>query len=221
MKKIFLLAVAALMLAPANAQLRLPTKPAASAPALVRNKPLTQMQEMQMRDPGSAIAPAPNRVNRGAEVYYRRPAGAFPGWCAMERSTNDFVGMYMMSILHIKPYKPYTFNGFASGTIGEPRYDWVVPYYDVLTNESVTLNVDRCQDLTIDYPSVFLDVPMLSVTDAEKTYNYMMATPLEGEISAIMPWPDWSIDEEHEVLKSSVDFAALSHVLFLSTALYA
>ncbi len=207
MKKIFLLAVAALMLAPANAQLRLPTKPAASAPALVRNKPLTQMQEMQMRDPGSAIAPAPNRVNRGAEVYYRRPAGAFPGWCAMERSTNDFVGMYMMSILHIKPYKPYTFNGFASGTIGEPRYDWVVPYYDVLTNESVTLNVDRCQDLTIDYPSVFLDVPMLSVTDAEKTYNYMMATPLEGEISAIMPWPDWSIDEEHEVLKSSVDFA--------------
>ena len=48
---------------------------------------------------------------------------------------------------------------------------------------------------------------MLSVTDAEKTYNYMMATPLEGEISAIMPWPDWSIDEEHEVLKSSVDFA--------------
>ena len=207
MKKIFLLAVAALMLAPANAQLRLPTKPAASAPALVRNKPLTQMQEMQMRDPGSAIAPAPNRANRGAEVYYRRPAGAFPGWCAMERSTNDFVGMYMMSILHIKPYKPYTFNGFASGTIGEPRYDWVVPYYDVLTNESVTLNVDRCQDLTIDYPSVFLDVPMLSVTDAEKTYNYMMATPLEGEISAIMPWPDWSIDEEHEVLKSSVDFA--------------
>ena len=207
MKKIFLLAVAALMLAPANAQLRLPTKPAASAPALVRNKPLTQMQEMQMRDPGSAIAPAPNRVNRGAKVYYRRPAGAFPGWCAMERSTNDFVGMYMMSILHIKPYKPYTFNGFASGTIGEPRYDWVVPYYDVLTNESVTLNVDRCQDLTIDYPSVFLDVPMLSVTDAEKTYNYMMATPLEGEISAIMPWPDWSIDEEHEVLKSSVDFA--------------
>ena len=207
MKKIFLLAVAALMLAPANAQLRLPTKPAASAPALVRNKPLTQMQEMQMRDPGSAIAPAPNRVNRGAEVYYRRPAGAFPGWCAMERSTNDFVGMYMMSILHIKPYKPYTFNGFASGTIGEPRYDWVVPYYDVLTNESVTLNVNRCKDLTIDYPSVFLDVPMLSVTDAEKTYNYMMATPLEGEISAIMPWPDWSIDEEHEVLKSSVDFA--------------
>lgn len=207
MKKIFLLAVAALMLAPANAQLRLPTKPAASAPALVRNKPLAQMQEMQMRDPGSAIAPAPNRVNRGAEVYYRRPAGAFPGWCAMERSTNDFVGMYMMSILHIKPYKPYTFNGFASGTIGEPRYDWVVPYYDVLTNESVTLNVNRCKDLTIDYPSVFLDVPMLSVTDAEKTYNYMMATPLEGEISAIMPWPDWSIDEEHEVLKSSVDFA--------------
>ena len=160
-----------------------------------------------MRDPGSAIAPAPNRVNRGAEVYYRRPAGAFPGWCAMERSTNDFVGMYMMSILHIKPYKPYTFNGFASGTIGEPRYDWVVPYYDVLTNESVTLNVNRCKDLTIDYPSVFLDVPMLSVTDDEKTYNYMMATPLEGEISAIMPWPDWSIDEEHEVLKSSVDFA--------------
>ena len=207
MKKIFLLAVAALMLVPANAQLMLPTKPAASAPALVRNKPLAQMQEMQMRDPGSAIAPAPNRVNRGAEVYYRRPAGAFPGWCAMERSTNDFVGMYMMSILHIKPYKPYTFNGFASGTIGEPRYDWVVPYYDVLTNESVTLNVNRCQDLTIDYPSVFLDVAMLSVTDAEKTYNYMMATPLEGEISAIMPWPDWSIDEEHEVLKSSVDFA--------------
>ena len=207
MKKLFLLAVAALMLVPANAQLKRPTKPAASAPALVSGKPLVKMQEMQMRVPGSAIAPAPNRANRGAEVYYRRPAGAFPGWCAMERSTNDFVGMYMMSILHIKPYKPYTFNGFASGTIGEPRYDWVVPYYDVLTNESVTLNVDRCQDLTIDYPSVFLDVPMLSVTDAEKTYNYMMATPLEGETSAIMPWPDWSIDEEHEVLKSSVDFA--------------
>ena len=207
MKKLFLLAVAALMLVPANAQLKRPTKPVASAPALVSGKPLVKMQEMQMHVPGSAIAPAPNRANRGAEVYYRRPAGAFPGWCAMERSTNDFVGMYMMSILHIKPYKPYTFNGFASGTIGEPRYDWVVPYYDVLTNESVTLNVDRCQDLTIDYPSVFLDVPMLSVTDAEKTYNYMMATPLEGETSAIMPWPDWSIDEENEVLKSSVDFA--------------
>ena len=207
MKKIILLAVAALMLAPANAQLRLPTKPAASAPALVRNKPLTQMQEMQMHDPGTPLPQAPRRANRGAEVYYRRPAGAFPGWCVMERSTNDFVGMYMMSILHIKPYKPYTFNGFASGTIGEPRYDWVVPYYDVLTHESVSLNVNRCKDLTIDYPSVFLDVPMLSVTDNEKTYNYMMATPLEGEISAIMPWPDWSIDEEHEVLKSSVDFA--------------
>ena len=182
MKKLFLLAVAALMLVPANAQLKRPTKPAASAPALVSGKPLVKMQEMQMRVPGSAIAPAPTRAN-------------------------DFVGMYMMSILHIKPYKPYTFNGVASGTIGEPRYDWVVPYYDVLTNESVTLNVNRCKDLTIDYPSVFLDVPMLSVTDAEKTYNYMMATPLEGETSAIMPWPDWSIDEEHEVLKSSVDFA--------------
>lgn len=207
MKKLFLLAVAALILVSANAQLKRPTKPAASAPTLVSGKPLAQMQEMQMRDPGSALSQAPQRASRGAEVYYRRPAGAFPGWCVMERSTNDFVGMYMMSILHIKPYKPYTFNGFASGTIGEPRYDWVVPYYDVLTHESVSLNVNRCKDLTIDYPSVFLDVPMLSVTDDEKTYNYMMATPLEGETSAILPWPDWSIDEEHEVLKSSVDFA--------------
>lgn len=208
MKRMFLMAVAALMLLPANAQLKRPTMSMASMPTLVRGKPQALMQEMQMHESGTTFEQAPSRATRGAEVYYRRPAGAFPGWCAMDRSTNDFLGMYRMSILHIKPYKPYTFNGFASGTIGEPRYDWVVPYYDMLTDESFDINVNRSKDLTIDYPPVFLDVPMLSVSDDEKTYNYMMATPLEGEISAILPWPEWSaLDDEAELLKSSVDFA--------------
>ena len=208
MKKLILIAVAALMLAPANAQFRQSKPPTASMPTLVSGKPNALMQEMQMRAPGTALEQAPSRATRGAEVYYRRPAGAFPGWCAMERSSNDFMGMYMMSILHIKPYEPYTFNGFASGTIGVPRFDWVVPFYDVEAEESVDLNIYRNQDISIAYPAVFLDVPMLSVTDDEKTYNYMMATPFEGEISAILPWPEWSdLDEDNEVLKSSVDFA--------------
>ena len=118
----FLMAVAALMLLPANAQLKRPTMSMASTPTLVRGKPQALMQEMQMHESGTTFEQAPRRATTGAEVYYRRPAGAFPGWCAMDRSTNDFLGMYRMSILHIKPYKPYTFNGFASGTIGEPRY---------------------------------------------------------------------------------------------------
>lgn len=213
MKKIFLLAVAALMLAPANAQLRLPTKPAASAPALVRNKPLTQMQEMQMRDPGTPLPQAPRRASAN-EVYYKRPAGAYPALFAMNPESFELC-YYPYTTFQVTLFAPYTFKGVANGSfIGDPYFKWNAEYYNKSIGDYDMLYVNGVQDLTMTYDyAAFPEAPTMQVLDDLDTYTYQWTSNIynNGARAAIMvPWPIWEDVSEGEstLLKSSFDFAS-------------
>ena len=164
-----------------------------------------------MCDSGTTMAHVPRRAGN-AEVYYKRPAGAFPGWLAMEPGTNDFMGMYNQSILHIKPYVPYTFNGFAHGTEGIPFFRWDVPYYDEKTESYDYQYIEGEQDLKFAYSNAWVDVPRLTVTDSLDTYTYQMISNYGHETCSVFAWPDWGAINDHEIelLKSSIDFSMTS-----------
>ena len=213
MKKIFLLAVAALMLAPANAQLMLPTKPAAPASALVRNKPLAQMQEMQMYDPGTPLPQAPRRASAN-EVYYKRPAGAYPALFAMDPESFDLY-YYPYTTFQVTLFAPYTFKGVANGSfIGDPYFKWNAEYYNKSIGDYDMLYVNGVQDLTMTYDyAAFPEAPTIQVIDDLDTYTYQCTSNIynNGDRAAIMvPWPIWEEVSEGEstLLKSSFDFAS-------------
>lgn len=214
MKKIILFFVLAASMLMANAQLRQPTKPTASFPALVRGKPQVQMQDMQMREPGTPLPQAPRRASSN-EVYYKRPAGAFPGFFAMEPETYDFMGYYPNTYFQISLFAPYTFNGVANGNfVGDPYFMWDVEYYKDNTEGYDLLYFNGVQDLTMTYnAAAFPEAPIMHVTDDLDTYSYQWTSNIynNGDQAAIMvPWPIWEdvVEGESTLLKSSFDFAS-------------
>lgn len=212
MKRIILLFVMAAAMLMANAQLRQPTKPTVSSPALVSGKPKALMQEMQMREPGTPLPQAPRRAS-GTEVYYKRPAGAFPGFAAMDPVTHELLGYYPFTTLHVTLFTPYTYRGVANGSfIGEPYFRWDAEYFNDSIDDYDFLHFDGVQDLTMSYNRVaYPVVPTMQVQDDLDTYSYQMTSDVfnDGERAAIiLPWPSWEqvFEDETTLLKSSFDF---------------
>lgn len=214
MKKLFLLALAALMLVPANAQLKRPTKPAASAPTLVSGKPLARMQEMQMRDSGTPLPRAPRRASTN-EVYYKRPAGAYPGVFAMDPESYESLWYYPFTSFQVTLFAPYTFKGVANGSfIGDPYFKWEAEYYNKSIGDYDMLHVNGEQDLTMTYDyAAFPEAPTMQVIDDLDTYTYQWTSNIyyNGVRAAEMvPWPIWEdvVEGQSILLKSSFDFAS-------------
>lgn len=213
MKQLFLFCLMALMLMPVNGQTMKLATPKHSAP-LTKMMQQPQCQEMKMREPGTAVLQAPRRAG-AAQVYYKRPAGAFPGFLAMETGTHDLLGYYQFTALQIAPYVPYTYRGVATGTLGDPRFTWQVPYLNIFTNVDDVLDASGQQDVTVSYGAMFVDAPTMEVTDDLDTYTYQLSTNINGDgiqPVGVMPWPDWGqvVDDNIELLKSSTNFSYIT-----------
>ena len=117
MKKILLLAVAALVVTSASAQLKqtsVSTNKAMKKLDYVQ-KPQALMQEMQAASAKPVFAnksKAPKKAGY-VDAYYKRPAGLFPGFEVMENGSD--AGGYYMPLYFAKPYADYEFWGVADG----------------------------------------------------------------------------------------------------------
>ena len=128
MKKVLLLAAAALMVTSANAQLkRSETTQIPARPQTQLVKPQAQMKEMQMRTPVTPVVQNARKKAGAIDVWYRRPAGALAGSIVVEEGA--YAGMYYAPYIAMTPYVDYTYNGYADGVPDGTTYDWRVQYY--------------------------------------------------------------------------------------------
>lgn len=121
----FLTIVASLMVLSASAQVR--NGKAVAVPEqsleLTTARPQAKVQEMKMRVPGTAVARAPRQQEGAVDVWYRRPAGAFPASFAVEDGV--MIGSFPSPYFAVKPFSEYTFNGFAEGLGPDASCWWV------------------------------------------------------------------------------------------------
>ena len=174
MKKILLLAAAALMVTSANAQLkRSETTVVPSRPQVQLVKPEAKMEVAQKRMPG---APIPNikkdKPYANIDVWYHRPAGAFPAGVVMEDGV--YAGMLYAPYIAVTPYVDYTFHGFADGQTPDASFEWEVQYWDVLETgeEEQIWNTFYGQDLTMQYGYEIDSVPFLYVVEPTGKMGY-------------------------------------------------
>lgn len=128
MKKILLIAAAALMVTSVNAQMR--RSETAQFPAKIQKqlvKPEAKMEVKEMRTPGT-VAKAPAKAGK-VNVFYNRPDGAFTGSVVIEDGANT--GMYYAPYICVKPYCDYTFKGVADGYSEGATFEWDVQSYGV------------------------------------------------------------------------------------------
>lgn len=129
MKKILLLATAALVVTSAHAQLRHSDATVAPPrPQVQAIKPQAKMEEAQMRTPGTPVVKAPKRTDE-VKIWYNRPAGAYPASIIVEDGA--YAGMMYFPYLSIKPYVDYTFVGQAVGVSDNATFEWDVHHWDI------------------------------------------------------------------------------------------
>jgi len=204
--KLYLTLVAlAMLLLPPSAHGQMPTlRPAPKHPQLQRG-------QLQLRSPGAAVPQSPRRASH-PQVYYKRPAGAFPGFLLMGTDDHDFVGGYDCSILQVAPYLNYTYEGMASGLMGQPWFSWEVDCINPANGNEELITIDGQQDISVSYKGKAFDVPVMTATDGEglDSYDYQMLSNYSGTIypAAVVPWPDFAqVYDGMELLKSSCDFS--------------
>ena len=215
MKKIILFCVVVLMGVSASGQLLKPMSPPAKSPvALSRSMPQMQRQAARMHEPGTPLPQAPRRAS-STEVYYKRPAGAFPGFYAMDPETYDLLGYYPYTTFRVTLFAPYTYKGVANGSfVGDPWFKWDVECFNDSIGDYEMLYYNGVQDLTVTYDkAAFPEVPTMHVSDDLDTYSYQWTNNLynNGDRAAmIAPWPVWEeiVEDESTLLKSSFDFAS-------------
>ena len=219
MKKVLLLAAAALMVTSANAQLkRSETTQIPARPQTQLVKPQAQMKEMQMRTPGTPVVQNARKKAGAVDVWYRRPAGALAGSVVVEEGA--YAGMYYAPYIAMTPYVDYTFNGYADGVADGTTYDWRVQYSDIndAGEETQMWATVPGMDLEMQYSYEIDSVPIFRATvPGGKFYQFfihgyeMSGTsdkPITGaehsaNILAVPSTMDiWDID----VLKSSKSF---------------
>ena len=131
MKKILLLAAAALMVTSAGAQLKqmhVTNKQTMAKPDYVQ-KPQALMQEMQATSAMPVLAN--NKAPRKASymgAYYVRPAGVFPGNSVLE--DGGYGGGWYRSYYMAKPYTEYAFTGVIEGGSEDTSFDWEYQKYE-------------------------------------------------------------------------------------------
>ena len=183
----------------------------------IQMMPQVQSLELQMREPGAPVLQGPRRSS-SPKVYYKRPAGAFPGFIAMGTEDHELVGYYQSTTLHVAPVIPYTYKGVASGTFGEPIFCWDVPCYNTRNGCVDFVRIDDKQDISVIYRDAIYDVPTMYVSDVDY-YSYQMSANIFNDDGTnqpvnILPWPNWSLanNDGIELLKSSTDFSYVTGV---------
>ena len=173
MKKILLLAAAALMVTSANAQIkRSETTSIPARPHLQLMKPEAKMEVAQKRIPGMPVFKAPKKAGN-VDVWYHRPAGAFPASLVVEDGA--YAGVMYAPYISVTPYVDYTFHGFADGESPDASFEWDVQYWrmteDGTDSEQVWETVVS-HDLTMQYGYETDSVPFLYVVDPDGSYEY-------------------------------------------------
>ena len=218
MKKILLLAAAALMVTSANAQIkRSETTQAPARPHLQVMKAEAKKGVKQMRTPGTPVFKAPKKA-ANIDCWYRRPAGAFPASLVVEDGA--YSGLLYAPYFAVTPYVDYTFNGFVDGASPEASLFWDyqlwVPNEDGTDSEQTWLYAEG-QDLTVQYGYETDSVPVFYAEDGDAfnlfTYTgYKMSgtseNPVADEqfISDILSVPSTMEIWETDFLKSSKNF---------------
>ena len=181
---------------------------------LIKSRPQVVSQQAQMREPGTPLPTAPRRASNN-EVFYKRPAGAFPGFIAMDPESHDFLGYYQNCYFQVTLYSPYTYRGVAHGTfIGEPYYKWEAECYNDSLGMFEWRTFNGMQDLSLRYDYVVCPfMPKLQVNDDLDTYTYQWTNNVFGNGESegeLVPWPSWEelVEDESTLLKSSFDFAS-------------
>ena len=220
MKKILLLAAAALMVVSANAQLkRSETTNTPARPHVQLFKPEAKMEVAQKRLPGMPVFKAPQKAGN-IDVWYRRPAGAFPASVVVEDGV--YSGNMYAPYIAVTPYVDYTFNGFADGQSEGAIFDWQVQYWGMNEagddSEQIWDNYQG-QDLTIQYTYEMDTVPMLKIIEPDGTstapfvlHGFEMGgtddapVPTAEHYSEILAVPSTMELWETDFLKSSKNF---------------
>ena len=173
-KKSLLVVMASLIMMCVNAQVK--SDMAVEVPQqsmnMIKARPQVKMQEMQMREPGTAVARAPQHAEGDVNVWYRRPAGAFPASVVVENGV--YAGMYYSPYYTVKPYSYYTFNGFAEGFEDDVPCWW-----------EVGDTIIEGEDLKYRWGVEDADLPIFYVGDywADKPSKGVVYQPEEGVIS--------------------------------------
>ena len=160
MKKILLLAAAALMVTSANAQLK--RSEVANVPARPQLVKAEMKKEVaQMRTPGTPVVKAPKKAAT-VDVWYDRPAGAFPGFVVVEEGASG--GLFYAPYLLMKPFVNYTFKGHAIGMKDDATIEWDVQYYNDETGEDVWYTDTECgMNFTWKWGLEIEDAPVINI----------------------------------------------------------
>lgn len=169
MKKILLLAVAALIVTSAGAQLK--QRGAVNSKNADRTinhvqKPQALLQEMH---PASAnptfVTNGPKKADGYVDAFWRRPAGVFPGIYVMENGA--YGGAHYMPFYLLKPYVDYEFLGIADGADDDALFSWEYLKYvyndgweqPLLTYEGNPLTVNYVWGENDEVPTLIVETP--------------------------------------------------------------
>jgi hypothetical protein len=209
MMKNLLLVLASLMVVSAGAQSR-KTEASRLQPQLsiTRTNPKVNIEEMQMRTPGTPVA-APVRDTAPLKPFYRRPAGAF--YCSDVAKNGVFGYGYGHDLVLFKPYAEYTFYTSVQGE--DQNTDWAWDTW--IGNDYV--GVDHERNLKLSYDICVNDMPIFYATDGPfddplsnwysyqmPYYNYSGAFSQDNAWAWSIPYPDFvGLEEGIELLLSS------------------
>ena len=223
MKKILLLAVAALMVTTANAQTKR-SETAVTAPARPQMqvvKPQVLTKEAQKRLPGTPVIKAPKKA-ANIDISYRRPAGAFPASIVVEDGA--YSGVLYAPYIAMTPYVDYTFTGMADGQDPASTYEWDVNFWDMSDEtaeeaiwETVPGMGESGMDLTWQWGYETADVPIFYVYEPDNFHTFQLkgydmggtdAAPIiEAEYTqTILSVPSTMEIWDRDYLKSSKNF---------------
>ena len=216
MKKILLLAAAALIVTSANAQLkRSETTTAPALPQVNLYQPEAKMEVAKMRVPGTPVVKKAQKKANSIEPWYRRPAGAFAASMLVEDGA--YAGMLYAPYIAVKPYVDYTFIGDAIGQSENAQYEWDVQYWGY--NDDYTDQIQKWEtvqgtkELTWQYGYETDSVPVFYVIDGNEfvwwfIHGYEMngTTPVNEYAADILAVPNTMDIWGYDFLKSSKSF---------------
>ena len=229
MKKILLLAVAALMVTSAGAQLKqrgaLNSKKAMRTVDYVQ-KPQALMQEMLPATANpSFVTKGPKKADGYVDAYWRRPAGLFPGFEVLENGTDG--GGYYMPLYFAKPYTDYEFWGVVDGADeGDALISWEYQKYvrteegwehPLLTAEGNPLTVNYVWGEENEVPTLIVETPSdgnmyfyqpggyeMSGTSEQPVVGAFHVSYIESSISGL----DFYEEEGQDLMVSSKTFCS-------------
>ena len=174
MKKILLLAAAALMLTSVNAQaLRSHSPQAPARPAIQTYMPEAKKEVAKMHMPGTPVVKAPKKA-ANVDLWYDRPAGAFPSSLVVEDGA--YAGMLYAPYIAVKPYTKYLFKGHAVGQSDAATYEWDVQAWDMEDEEAEEAKWYTVPGMNLEWAWAYEtdDVPVFYVMDGEDFFMWCL-----------------------------------------------